>query len=173
VQQAPPRAAAAADDDSSGDEDDEEMPDLIDCHGQVWKPGVKTEIKTDARTQPRFKPSLNTGGKVLDSIEAYFYFFLPEEWTDLIMKYTNPLMDGRDDTNKKLTRGELLRFFGYMLSLSVHRGIPLHKMWSRVAAPDSTMAAPAMGRFGMTQNRFDTRSARASGAARPTTRRST
>eukprot|EP00966_Prymnesium_polylepis_P139419 3221717-Prymnesium_polylepis.1 len=63
VQQAPPRAAAAADDDSSGDEEDEEMPDLIDCHGQVWKPGVKTEIKTDARTQPRFKPSLNTGGK--------------------------------------------------------------------------------------------------------------
>ena len=71
-------------------------------------------------------------------------FLLPEAWIDLIMTHTNAHLDGRDDTNKKLTRGELLRFFGYMISLSVHKGIPLEKMWSRTAPPDSTASAPAM-----------------------------
>ena len=101
-------------------------------------------IKVDARketTHPRFKPSLNSGGLTLDSIEALFYFLLPPEWIDLIMKYTNPFLDGRDEINKQLTKGELLRFFGYMISLSIHSGIALNKMWSKTPPPDSTASA--------------------------------
>ena len=80
---------------------------------------------------------------------------LPPKWLDRIMKYTNPLLDERDPVHAKLTEGELLRFMGYMLSLSIHTGIPVEKMWSMKPPAGSTAAAPMMGRFGMTQNRFN------------------
>jgi len=54
------------------------------------------------------------------------------------MKYTNPLLDERDAVNAKLTKGEIIRFIGYMISLSIHTGIPLEKMWSKVSVPNST-----------------------------------
>jgi hypothetical protein len=69
------------------------------------------------------------------------------------MKHTNPMLDEHDSAHKKLTEGELLRFMGYMLSLSIHCGIPLDNM---TAPEGSTAAAPAMGRFGLAKNRFDT-----------------
>jgi hypothetical protein len=149
------------DDGPGDDEDDGESDQQVDVNGQKWTPRPRTYVTVDGRQQPdgspaaRYKPSLNTGGKTLDSIEAYFYHFMPEEWVDLVINNTNPFLDGRDDTHKKLTRGELLRFFGYMISLSVHKGIPLEKMWSRTPPPDSTAEAPAMGRYGINQNRFD------------------
>ena len=121
-----------------------------------WKRLVPEGIRVDSRGEkPRYKPKLNSGGKTLNTIEALFYHLLPEKWIDLVLTYTNPLLDGRDEINKKLTKGEFLRFMGYCISLSIHSGIPLHKMWSKTPLPDSTAPPPAMGRFGISQNRFD------------------
>ena len=41
-----------------------------------------------------------------------------------------------------------------MISLSVHSGIALDKMWSREALPDSSVPPPAMGRWGISLKRF-------------------
>lgn len=150
-------------DDDEEDPSDDEDPAVtspavtisVTSNGQVWKQREPTAVKVDRRTLPRTKPSLNSGGADLSEIEALFYFLLPPEIVDLVITWTNPLLSGADKTNAKLTRGEVKRFMGYMLCLSIHSGIALDKMWSKVALPDSTMPAPAMGRFGISKNRFD------------------
>ena len=131
---------------------DVETPETFMSGSMKWCRRHAEYVRVDARKQARQKCSLNTGGLSLNKIEALFAFFLPPEWWELVDKYTNPLLDGTKEVTKKLTYGEYLRFIGYMISLS---GIPLHKMWSLTAPPDSTAAAPAMGRFGISQNRFD------------------
>ena len=55
----------------------------------------------------------------------------------------------------KITKGELLRFFGYMLALTLNSVLPLDKMWRKTSPPNSTAPPPAMGRFGMSQGRFN------------------
>jgi hypothetical protein len=108
---------------------DEEMPDMpavdesamsIQKDGVTWRVIGPNGVNADAREGPRFKPQLNSGGVALDSIEALFMFLLPPKWIDLILEHTNPLLDERDPVHAKLTRGELIRFMGYMISLSVH-----------------------------------------------------
>ena len=101
-------------------------------------------MRVDARVEPRTKPMLNTGGRKLNDIVELFYFFLPPQWVADIMKYTNPLLDEHDALHAKLTEGEVPRFFGYMLSLSLHTGVPLEKMWSKTQDPSSTTPPPMM-----------------------------
>ena len=48
----------------------------------------------------------------------------------------------------------MLRFLGYMLSISIHSGVPVEKMWAKTPLPTSSAPPPMMGRFGMTENRF-------------------
>ena len=79
---------------------------------------------------------------------------MPPAWIKDTIKYTNVMLDDHDALHAKLTEGEFLRFLGYMLSMSIHSGTPLEKMWSKTQAPDSTAPPPHMGRFGMGQNRF-------------------
>ena len=88
-------------------------------------------VSMDARERPRSKPSLNNGGREVDDIIKLFYFLLPPKWIELIIRHTDPLLDEHDASHVKLTEGELIRLFGYMLSLSIHTGIPLDKMWSK------------------------------------------
>ncbi|KAL1519186.1 hypothetical protein AB1Y20_003446 [Prymnesium parvum] len=132
----------------------EDAPTTLDVDGQCWTRRCSTYVDKDSRSEERFKPSLNSGGNKLESIEELFNFFLPEQWLADILKYTNPKLDNRDSISAKLTEGELLRFFGYMLSLSIHKGVPLDKMWSKTSIPNSTAPPPMMGRHGMSQNRF-------------------
>ena len=148
----PPRAA----------EEDVDPTSVIDSHGQQWQRKPSNFISSDARAEKvagnaRFKPSLNRGAQELDTIESLFEFLLPPEWLNLFITYTNHNLSGADATNAKLDEsgGEAKRFFGYMISLSVHTGIPLDKMWQIEPPEDSTAAAPAMGRFGLTKNRFN------------------
>ena len=65
-------AAAGATTDSSDDDDssDDEPDNVIDAHGQTWKRVDPERVKTDSRTLPRTKPSLNaaTPPKEIDSV---------------------------------------------------------------------------------------------------------
>ena len=83
------------------------------------------------------KPSLNSGGEKVDDIVKLFYFLLPPQWVTDIMKYTNAFLDDRDALNaNKLTEGELLRFWGYMISLSLHPGArPSRRCGRRLRTP--------------------------------------
>ena len=121
----------------------------------AWTKELPEGINLDARTQDRYKPKLlrnQLSGLV--TIDSLFDFFLPHQWIADILKYTNAKLQGHDSLNAKLTSGELKRFFGYMISLSVHNGLALDKMWSREAMVDSSLPPPAMGRWGIPLKRF-------------------
>ena len=149
---APAPAPTPAPDVPESDAEDDDS--TVTSHGQTWSLRTATYVSDDRRLESRWKPSLNAGGKTTDDIVTLFYLLLPPQWIGRIMKYTNPLLDEHDPVHMKITEGEALRFMGYMLSLSIHTGIPLEKMWSKTPLPGSTGLPPMMGRFGMTQNRF-------------------
>ena len=129
--------------------------DVVESKGIMWKLRSPEYVSEDARTESRTKPKLNTLGKDVSTMTKLFYHLLPAKWGELIIKYTNPLLDDSDLTNAKLTKGELHRFFGYMLAMGVHSGVSLNKMWKRVSDMDSSAPPPNMGRFGMTKHRFN------------------
>ena len=128
---------------------------VVRVHDQSWTLREPEFVATDARTQNRNKPALNTAGKELRSIEQIFLHVLPPKWLQLIVQYTNPLLDEADIHSAKLSVGELKCFIGYMISLALHSGIPLEKMWCKTALPHTTAPAPHMGRWGISQNRFE------------------
>ena len=66
----------------------------VDAAAQDLRAHRCPPAEPDGSPAPRYKPSLNTGGKTLESIEAYFYHFMPEEWIDLIINHTNPFLEG-------------------------------------------------------------------------------
>ena len=139
----------------SDDDEETELPEFETFNDQEWKVEKDPKaVRIDARSMPRFKPQLNGTGTELDSVTKLFYHLLPPTWVPDIIKYTNPFLDGHDAINAKLTEGEVLRFLGYMLSLSIHSGIAVERMWSKTPLPTSTALPPMMGRFGMTENRF-------------------
>lgn len=91
----------------------------------------------------------------LKDIKSLFYYLYPDEWFELQLKYTvNCRLQGHDKLNAKLDKGELIRFWGYCLAVSVHTGTPLEKMWSEVLSPESVLPPPNLGRHGMCHNRF-------------------
>lgn len=159
-----PQAARAAggeeqeqQDDDEGDDDDDDEPaagDVVDVNGQSWTLRPATYVNTDARMLPRTKPSLNGGGRALHSMMALFNFLLPPKWEQIITQHTNPLLEGTTPTNQKLQPGELRRFIGYMISIALHSGIPVEKMWAKTQLSDSSAPPPHMGRWGMSENRF-------------------
>ena len=142
--QQPPRQQQAA---AGGEE--------IDKNGHKWRRRSPTYVNEDARQKERSKPRLQAGGLSLHSMMSLFLFLLPDKWVTDILKYTNPLLDDSDAINKKLTKGELLRFMGYMLILTLQNYLPVEKMWQKESPKGTTAPPPAMGRFGMSIGRFN------------------
>ena len=60
----------------------------------------------------------------------------------------------RTHATRKTSRGEIVRFCGYMGALALRPGVPLRKMWTRTKGPKEIFEPPAMGRFGIGENRF-------------------
>ena len=143
-------------DESEGEMPSEgEPPVEVDCHGQVWRRLEPTGVRKDQRTQSRQKPKLNTNGAEVDSFVAMFYLMLPPPWIDTILRYSNPKLLGHDKITAKLTKGELLRWFGYVFTLAVHTGLSVEKMWkTAVDDEDYALPPPALGRHGMTFQRY-------------------
>ena len=54
----------------------------------------------------------------------------------------------------QLTIGELKRWWGYALGVSVHTGTPLEKMWADTPTTKTFLPAPKIGSHGMTKERF-------------------
>uniref|UniRef100_A0A7S3F473 PiggyBac transposable element-derived protein domain-containing protein n=1 Tax=Haptolina ericina TaxID=156174 RepID=A0A7S3F473_9EUKA len=129
-------------------------PDVVNVNGQRWTPRVPTFVKEDARKDERTKTKLNNGQNDAKTVMNLFLLFLPPAWITDTIKYTNLLLDDSDALNKKIDKGELLRFYGYMLALTLQDYLPLDKMWKRQQVAGTTAPPPCFGRFGMTQNRF-------------------
>lgn len=57
---------------------------------------------------------------------------------------------------KKTTRGEVVRFIGYMLALTINQEESVKNMWRTTSEPGDIYAPPAIGQHGMPKNRFET-----------------
>lgn len=136
------------------EEVEEGAPDQVDLDGQAWKLRTPTYVKSDRRTLPRSKTTLAKGDMQLNTIAEFCEFLTPDSWWDRQLTYTNVRLLGTDKINAKLTRGELKRWWGYSLALSIHTGIPLEKMWSDTPMPNSILPPPRMGRHGMPYARW-------------------
>ena len=155
-------AAGDDNDEQNGDEDDEDdehgellqVGDIVVAGRKEWELKKPTHVTRDVRTDPRTKPALNAGGRDTSTMAELFHLFLPEEWIEEILLRTNPKLSATSPETKKLTGGELKRFFGYMLSLTVHDTQSIEKMWSQNLDPHSSAAPSNMGRFGLSLNRF-------------------
>ena len=125
----PPRPDAGQEQQRAAAAGDDEPAETVTINQTVWKKEIPEAVKVDARTRDRSKPKLLCNQlSGLDSIDSLFDFFLPKQWITVILKYTNQKLQGHDHVNMQLTSGELKRFMGYMISLSVHSGIALDKM---------------------------------------------
>lgn len=136
------------------DEDETTQEAEVDCHGQIWSAAEPEGVATDARTMPRTKPSLNRGDRTTDTIDKLFNLLLPQAWVEDTIKYTNHNLDEHDAAHLKIGKGDLLRWWGYALSLSLNTGTPTEKMWSHEPIAESVLPPPRMGRHGMSKNRW-------------------
>ncbi|KAL1507552.1 hypothetical protein AB1Y20_007172 [Prymnesium parvum] len=118
-----------------------------------WKKEAPEGVHRDARVEPRDKPSLPTELQLKDIVSLFFYL-LPDGWIDLQLKHTNPKLQGHDKINSKLTKGEVIQFWGYVLALSLHTGESIDRMWSDTPQPGTILPPPNLGRHGMCYNRF-------------------
>ena len=146
----------AAEDEEAEEEDDSPPPPPAEYvrNGQAWVKRPHNYVSMDARQQPRSKPVLNGGGTELKKIDQLFDHLLPKRWIEDQLKYTNLKLGGLTKLDKNLTKGELYRWWGYSLSLSLHTGIAIEKMWSDMPDLEQILPPPKMGRHGMTLNRY-------------------
>mmetsp|Transcript_36254 Transcript_36254/g.88209 ORF Transcript_36254/g.88209 Transcript_36254/m.88209 type:complete len:359 (+) Transcript_36254:480-1556(+) len=126
----------------------------VEDGGQVWRLRDPKYVKEDRRTEPRTKPFLNKGDLSLTSIADMFVYLTPDDWWDIQLRHTNPKLLGSDAINAKLTVGELKRWWGYALALSLNPGVPLERAWSLTPSPCSILPPMNMGRHGMSMNRW-------------------
>ncbi|KAL1520800.1 hypothetical protein AB1Y20_022363 [Prymnesium parvum] len=152
VQQA---VRTAADDSDDGDDDEDELKLVTLNTSAPMKPLNITEltwsrlspdgIKNDERSHERFKPSFPTPLDLKDIISLFFYLY-PDPWIEMQLHHTNPKLQGHDKLNAKLSKGELLQFWGYALALALHTsGFPLEKMWSFPSEGNNTQVGGAPG----------------------------
>ena len=138
-------------------EEDEGPPADVIAHGQHWKHAVPTGVQTDARAEKhsaRSRPSFTSSHLKKSSIIELFMELLPKQWLEDMVQHTNHNLAGRTNLDKKTDKGEILRWWGYALALSLHPGQSLDRIWAVDDDPDEIMPPPRMGRFGMTKNRW-------------------
>jgi hypothetical protein len=148
-------ANGAGDSDPESDEDEEpELLEQVEVGDYTWK--IHREpaaVKEDVRTEPRYAPKL-IAAQQPKTIDEMFFHMLPSGWLELQLQYTNGLLHGNDAINKKLDKGELLQWWGYSLTLALHSGVTIEKMWSKEPLEETLLMPPALGRHGMTLNRW-------------------
>jgi len=120
--------------------------DAVTADGQVWRKRIPTYIKEDARQGARTKPSLNKGDLCLNNIGELFSFLTPDDWWEIQLRHTNPKLLATDKENAKLTVGELKRWWGYALALSINPGTPIERAWALTCEPGSVL--PPMNMHG-------------------------
>ena len=72
---------------------------------------------------------------------------------DKMESWFDQRLDGKSHDTRKTSRGEIVRFCCYMAALALQPGTPLHQMGRRVRGPKDIYPPPAMGQYGIGENR--------------------
>ena len=62
--------------------------------------------------------------------------------------------DGVNDWERPTSEGEVLKFWGYMVCISLYPSVPVEEMWRIKRQPGDLFSPPAIGRHGMHKSRF-------------------
>lgn len=129
-----------------------------------WQYTPPEGIRVDARRGERFRPKINRDKA--DFKTPYLMWLnvaLPMRFMtrmfDSETGYINQRLSGRDNSaqHRKTTIGEGIRYLGYMFAMAANPGTPVKNMWQETEKPAEKriLPPPALGRFGMSENRFE------------------
>lgn len=129
---------------------------------QRWFYETPEAIHVDARQDERQRPQINRESHLYQTAYGMFvHVALPMPWIKKMFGdtgYINQRLDGtsEDYRHRKTTVGEGIQFICYRLCIANNPGRPVRAMWQDKIHPGekSTMPPPAIGRFGMSENRF-------------------
>lgn len=130
---------------------------------QTWTYRTPEAIVHDVRLKERHRPAINRDS---GTYSTPFHFFLNVALPLQLIKkmfaetgWINQRLTGKDNSyfHRKTSIGEGLQFMGYMIALANNPGAPIKSMWSEkvAAGVKSVLPAPNIGRFGMSENRFE------------------
>ena len=124
---------------------------------QTWNIEPNPEaITTDARTAPRFRATINRRPEDIDTpYKMWRNAMLPPKLLDNTISAFNLRLDGSTRRSRKTTKGEVIRFYGYLAALAMHPGVPREKAWQQRAGSKQIGPPLAMGTHGMSKDRFD------------------
>lgn len=124
---------------------------------QVWTYEEPDAVRIDARTEPRDRAVLARNKEDISTpFEAWYNAAVSHEMFVNYELWFNDRLDGKTHDTRKTSRGELVRFCGYMGAMALYPGTPLRKMWQQVKGPKDIGPPMAMGQYGIGKNRFAT-----------------
>ena len=141
---------------------------------QIWNVRSPTFVKEDWRPGDRFRAKiLLTAAKYSTTEKMLFNVALITPFASEMAGWANERLqvkgqlklgeeeggatwqeDGKTDWNRPTTRGEIVRFWGYMVGIALYPSVPVEEMWRRKPQPGDLFSPPDVGRHGMTKNRF-------------------
>ncbi|KAL1522822.1 hypothetical protein AB1Y20_017791 [Prymnesium parvum] len=119
---------------------------------QDWRPGGRERLCVKGGPRGLGPGQYNTLEKVL------FNLAIPDNLVDFLLDCVNDRLTGDKSKGARLrscTKGEILRFFGYMGAITLNQEEPVDRMWRKEHMPGDVCGPPAMGRHGMSKDRFD------------------
>mmetsp|Transcript_49491 Transcript_49491/g.123045 ORF Transcript_49491/g.123045 Transcript_49491/m.123045 type:complete len:729 (+) Transcript_49491:264-2450(+) len=130
---------------------------------QVWDVHGPQFVREDWRRGERFrmKPAKLSAAATNTVEKCLLSLALPMAFADDCTKWFNQRLPGGSSENEKspwkakTTKGEILRFWGYMGAIALCPGESVEAMWRSVRQPGDIFPPPALGVHGLTKNRFE------------------
>eukprot|EP00966_Prymnesium_polylepis_P329399 7385110-Prymnesium_polylepis.1 len=129
---------------------------------QRWFYETPESINVDERQDARFRPQINRDRSEYNTAAKMWMNvclakpYLAKMWGE--DGYINQRLDGKGNgyDHAKTSIGEGIQFLAYMLAIANNPGRPVRAMWNEKLMPGDkrVLPPPALGRFGMSLNRF-------------------
>ena len=124
---------------------------------QIWDVRGPTFVREDWRPGDRFRAQINLPAAKHNSLEKMlFNVALCTGFAKDCSGFFNERLteDGRGDWDRKTTRGEVVKMWGYLVALAFNPSAPVADAWATKSQPGDLFTPLQMGRHGMHKNRF-------------------
>lgn len=124
---------------------------------QTWDVRAPTFVKEDWRPGERFRARINLPAAKHNSLEKMLFnvaLFTPfaKDCSDFFDERLTE--DGRGDWDRKTTRGEVVKMWGYLVALALNPSVPVADAFATKSQPGDLYTPLCMGRHGMHKNRL-------------------
>ncbi|KAL3911152.1 MAG: hypothetical protein SGPRY_008802 [Prymnesium sp.] len=88
------------------------MSSPLNIDSLTWMKQIPEGVAQDSRSDAARNQTVMKAKLVLKDIKVLFFYMVPDDRRSLLLDPTNPMLQGHDQLNLKLTQGELLRWWG-------------------------------------------------------------